>query len=49
MGNIITFTSQEVFGLDHKVLANKKERKKIFVPATSIIRGRGLYSFIRKS
>ena len=38
MGNIITFTSQEVFWLDDKVLGQKKEeKKKLFIPATSII------------
>jgi len=51
MGNIITFTSQQVFGLDQKVLAQTKKREeiKIFLKPKSVVRGKSLYSFIRKS
>ena len=43
MGNIITNTSTQIFGLD-KVLKEKKEKKRIYpIP----VRGRGLYGFVR--
>ena len=51
MGNIITFTTQRVFGLDKKVLAQtkKREEKKMVVhPIRTISRGMSLYYFIRK-
>lgn len=46
MGNIITFTSKEIFGLD-KLLVKPIE-KKSFVPQKYIDRGKGLYSFVRR-
>jgi len=46
MGNIITFTSREIFGLD-KLLVKPIE-KKSFVPQKNIVRGKGLYAFIRR-
>ena len=51
MGNIITFTTQQVLGLDQKVLAQKKkgeEKKMVVHPARTICRGKGLYSFFRR-
>ncbi len=43
MGNIITNTSTQIFGLD-KILKEKKDKKRIYpIP----VRGRGLYGFVR--
>jgi len=48
MGNIIT-TSQEVFGLNAAILEKKKEtKKKIVVPQNYILRGKGLYPFVKR-
>jgi hypothetical protein len=46
MGNIINITSKEIFGLDIK--NDKPSSKKTFIrPKTIILRGKGLYAFIR--
>jgi hypothetical protein len=50
MGNIITGTSQHVFGLDkilHKA-AEPKTPKKIIRPQKYIVKGKSLYAFVKR-
>lgn len=46
MGNIITFTSREIYGLD-KILVKPIEKKRL-VPQKYIVRGKGLYSLVSR-
>jgi hypothetical protein len=50
MGNIIT-SSREMLGLSVASLGKKKEEKsekRIVIPHKYMIRGKGLYSFVRR-
>jgi hypothetical protein len=49
MGNVIQFTSREIFGLNATLgKENKEKERKKFVPNKSLFRGKGLYNFVRK-
>ena len=51
MGNIITNTSRDIFGLNTATLGKKsaeKRERKMVVPFKSIVRGKGLYTFVKR-
>ena len=49
MGNIITFTSREIFGLDKLLIKEvKPSEKKRLVPRKYIGRRKGLYSLLSR-
>jgi hypothetical protein len=49
MGNIIKITSRDIFGLDKILHKPEKKEKKMIIPKKSVIlRGKGLYAFVKK-
>lgn len=49
MGNIIKITSREIFGLDKMLKPTLYKEKRMIVPQKAItLRGKGLYTFIKR-